>query len=302
MQLYDVHVWLWEELLSSGASIIGANVFYLLAVWALYTYMKSRPSPFSCKWPMFLYNLGMVGIAGYVSIGVIHVLLSGNLLFICNEPKAYISKSTSLDQHLGHLFTVFYLQKFVEFLDTWFFILRKSFRQLTFLHIYHHCSANVMVWLGIVGGYGDVYLPVLLNSIVHVLMYGHYGASGVGISTPWKPFLTRIQIFQFMFIVCFGVRTFTSCGGESNAPAWARALVMGYMGSMILLFANFFIRAYRTRVCKDQTKTNGAKTNGTETNGTKTNGENGGSKHTTDPTGLYQRRPLTQRRCINAEH
>ena len=52
----------------------------------------------------------------------------------------------------------------------------------------------------------------------------------------------------------------------------------------------------RESICKDQTKTNGAKTNGTETNGTKTNGENGESKHTTDPTALYQRRPLTQRR------
>ena len=242
MFMASVH-WLWEAVLSSAVFLTGANTFYLLTVWALYTYMKSRPSPFNCKWPMLLYNLAMVGFAGYVAFGIIHVLMSGKLSFICNEPRAYNSTSTS-NVFLGHLYTVFYLQKFMEFFDTWFFILRKSFRQLTFLHLYHHCSINVIVWLGLEGGYGDMYLPVLLNSIVHVLMYGHYAASAVGISTPWKPFLTKIQIFQFVIIACFGVGTFMSCDGESNAPVWARALVMGYMVSMIALFGNFFIRAY----------------------------------------------------------
>merc|ERR1719158_1952987 len=81
----------------------------------------------------------------------------------------------------------FYAQKFFEFADTWFFILRKSFRQVTFLHVFHHCSINIVV--GLIGPHvynGDMYLPIVLNACVHVLMYGHYLAALIGVKTWWK--------------------------------------------------------------------------------------------------------------------
>lgn len=39
----------------------------------------------------------------------------------------------------------YYAQKFLEFGDTVFFVLRKSFRQLTGLHLYHHVSITLVV-------------------------------------------------------------------------------------------------------------------------------------------------------------
>ena len=41
----------------------------------------------------------------------------------------------------------YYAQKFLEYGDTVFFVLRKSFRQLTPLHIYHHVSITIVVRL-----------------------------------------------------------------------------------------------------------------------------------------------------------
>jgi hypothetical protein len=35
---------------------------------------------------------------------------------------------------------LFYISKFVELLDTVFFIMRKKFNQVTFLHVFHHGS------------------------------------------------------------------------------------------------------------------------------------------------------------------
>jgi len=40
---------------------------------------------------------------------------------------------------------VYYAQKFLEFGDTLFFLLRRSFRQLTPLHVYHHVSITLVV-------------------------------------------------------------------------------------------------------------------------------------------------------------
>lgn len=40
----------------------------------------------------------------------------------------------------------YYFSKLIEFMDTFFFILRKNNRQITFLHIYHHASMLNIWW------------------------------------------------------------------------------------------------------------------------------------------------------------
>jgi hypothetical protein len=54
--------------------------------------------------------------------------------------------------------------RFWEFLDTVVFVLRKSDRQITFLHLYHHTSITAITYVQIVYGLSaDLYLPALLN-------------------------------------------------------------------------------------------------------------------------------------------
>lgn len=40
----------------------------------------------------------------------------------------------------------YYFSKLIEFMDTFFFILRKNNHQVTFLHIYHHISMLNIWW------------------------------------------------------------------------------------------------------------------------------------------------------------
>ena len=40
-----------------------------------------------------------------------------------------------------------YFSKFVEFMDTVFFVLRKKNNQITFLHVYHHSSMALVLWM-----------------------------------------------------------------------------------------------------------------------------------------------------------
>lgn len=101
---------------------------------------------------------------------------------------------------MGWLIYVFFLQKFWEFLDTWIFILRKSFRQVTFLHLYHHSSITLVTASFIFDIGGDFYLPALLNSFIHVLMYLHYFVTSIGIKSWWSKYLTSLQLIQFVLI------------------------------------------------------------------------------------------------------
>lgn len=210
--------------------------------------MKQRATPFACK-PfksiLLVYNFLCVLAAGYVVWGIIYALAYVPRKFVCNKlAPAVEAEKEQLATFLSHVFWVFYAQKFWEFLDTWFFLLRKSFRQVTFLHVFHHCSICIVVGLIIPFDFnGDMYLPILLNAFVHVLMYSHYLVSALGLSTPWRPYLTSMQLLQFCLIAVQSAVSL-SRGDSCGAPYFAKVLMVIYMGSMLVLFGNFFFHAY----------------------------------------------------------
>ncbi|XP_026006797.1 elongation of very long chain fatty acids protein 4-like [Astatotilapia calliptera] len=96
----------------------------------------------------------------------------------------------------------YFISKGIEYLDTVFFILRKKFNQVTFLHVYHHCSMFTLWWIGIkwVAG-GQSFFGAHMNVMIHVLMYLYYGLASCGPKIQkylwWKKYLTIIQMIQF---------------------------------------------------------------------------------------------------------
>jgi hypothetical protein len=56
-----------------------------------------------------------------------------------------------------------------------FMALKNNYRQISFLHVYHHSSV-FMFWWAVVyyGPGGDSYFSCLLNSGIHVFMYAYY--------------------------------------------------------------------------------------------------------------------------------
>jgi elongation of very long chain fatty acids protein 4 len=258
MESYNQAVTLWESRVSAGTQpalpltsgifLVCINAFYLGFTFVLYRIMKARAEPLRCK-PfktiLLAYNLTCVVLAGYVVFGIVYKMMHSGYRFVGNPlviPGS--SEDDGLAEYMSKVFWVFYAQKFWEFLDTWFFIMRKSFRQVTFLHVFHHCSINIVVGLILPFEFnGDMYLPILLNAFVHVLMYSHYLVSALGLSTPWKPYLTSMQLMQFVTIAtqsAMGLSRGDACG----APYFAKILMVAYMGSMLVLFGNFFFRTY----------------------------------------------------------
>lgn len=113
----------------------------------------------------------------------------------------------------------YYISKLLEFCDTFFFILRKKNQQLTFLHVYHHSTMFSLWWIGIkwvpsgssmccnwmtwwkrylIDIYVIAFLPAMVNSAIHVLMYSYYGLSVLGPTVAkylwWKKYLTILQL------------------------------------------------------------------------------------------------------------
>merc|ERR550514_432019 len=180
--------------------------------------------------PFLQYGTSCGFLAGYVVYGMIRAKLSNPGRFACNP-----TDRTEDGEYLAWVFWVFFAQKFWEFLDTFFFILRKSFRQVTFLHIFHHCSINIVVGLILPHDYnGDMFLSIFLNAVVHVLMYSHYLVTALGIKSWWRQYLTSLQLLQFCAISVQSAIAYWT-GPACGSPDFAKVLMVGYMGSMLVL-------------------------------------------------------------------
>ncbi|CAM9849118.1 unnamed protein product [Chrysoparadoxa australica] len=222
--------------------LVATNAFYMISIAALYVFMQRRKQPFNVTWIMRAFNYANMSVSAYVAWGIIrHQLqaVSEGRFFILCDPR-----NDQDGQAMAKLFSIFFLQKFLEFADTYFFILRKSFRQVTFLHLFHHSSITVVVGSALPFDFaGDLYAPILLNSLVHVLVYLHYMLASMGIQAWWSPFLTALQLGQFAFIFiqqCLAYNAGPLCGPHD----FVKVLLIVYMSSMIVLFGVFFIQRY----------------------------------------------------------
>lgn len=82
----------------------------------------------------FAYNMVQVMLCSYMCIEAgIRAYSAGYRLLPCNE-------FNQQNPPIGFIIYVFYLSKILDFLDTVFIILEKRWKQLSFLHVYHHTS------------------------------------------------------------------------------------------------------------------------------------------------------------------
>ncbi|MXQ81126.1 hypothetical protein E5288_WYG012634 [Bos mutus] len=147
---------------------------------------------------------------------------------------------------------LYYFSKFIELLDTIFFILRKKNSQVTFLHVFHHTIMPWTWWFGVkfaAGGLGTFH--AFLNTAVHVVMYSYYGLCALGPDYQkylwWKKYLTSLQLIQFVLITIHISQFFFMEDCKYQFPVF-QYIIMSYGCIFLLLFLHFWYRAY-TKGC-----------------------------------------------------
>lgn len=82
----------------------------------------------------FAYNIAQVMLCSYMCIEAgIRAYSAGYTLLPCNN-------FDHQNPPIAFILYIFYLSKILDFLDTVFIILEKRWKQLSFLHVYHHTS------------------------------------------------------------------------------------------------------------------------------------------------------------------
>lgn len=185
---------------------LGAPWLTLLATIAyLYIVMKAGPDfmrnrkPYDLKLAIRFYNLLLVAINTYLFVMSLLEFSYGLDFWGCGDA---ISTSAAM-LHYGHLF---FHTRYLEFFDTFFFILRKKNSQISFLHVFHHAIVPTLMYIRLkfYPLLANFLLP-LTNMFVHIIMYAYYGLATLGPNVKrylwWKKYLTTLQISQFVLLI-----------------------------------------------------------------------------------------------------
>jgi len=203
------------------------------------------------NWCLCLFSLGSFVSSGSVLYRT--PLYTENCLLLDSQPLYALTRK------------IFYYSKFVEYADTLFlYVMNKP---ITYLQWVHHIGA---AWLMFCADHFHAecsWIFVHFNSFIHTFMYLYYALSlspnkwkGLDI---FKPIVTSAQIVQFVtgfgFLYQYRYVTCFRTDGRQMLGVYYHTWL--YVGSVLLLFINFYIRNYCCKSKKSK-HANAAKANG----------------------------------------
>lgn len=193
----------------------------------------------------FIYNVSQIMLCAYMTIEAFLLAYRNDYSVVpCNNMDAE-------NPPIANLLWLFYISKVWDFWDTIFIILGKKWRQLSFLHVYHHTTIFLFYWLNSHVNYdGDIYLTVVLNGFIHTVMYTYYficmhtkvPETGKNLPIWWKSSLTMMQLIQFVTMMS-QASFLLATGCEKNSSRVTFAYLV-YILSLFVLFAQFYVASY----------------------------------------------------------
>ncbi|XP_044754274.1 elongation of very long chain fatty acids protein AAEL008004-like [Coccinella septempunctata] len=233
--------------MSSPFYTLGICLSYVYIVKVLGPKLMENRKPFQLRRVLIAYNFLQVLFSLYLFLGIgFNGWFTGEYSWKC-QPVDYSLKPSTV--RMVHLSWWYYFSKFTEFFDTFFFVMRKKYDQVSTLHVIHHGVMPMSVWFGVKftpGGHSTFF--GLLNTFVHIIMYFYYMLSAMGPHMQkylwWKKYLTTLQMAQFVGIM---VHAFQLLFIDCNYP---RAFVwwIGMHAVMFFfLFKEFYNKAYQRK-------------------------------------------------------
>lgn len=212
-------------------------------------FMRNR-KPYDLKLAIRFYNLLLVAINTYLFVGSLFSFRFGLDFWGCGV--ALTTKKRNEMLYYGHLF---FHTRYLEFFDTFFFILRKKNSQISFLHVFHHGIVPTLMYIGL------KFYPLPFNALlpttnmfVHIIMYAYYGLATFGPEMQkylwWKKYLTTLQISQFALLLIHCSQPLILRGPECKFPT----VLVAINTSIGLTFLSLFVSFYRQTYCKSSSR------------------------------------------------
>jgi elongation of very long chain fatty acids protein 4 len=131
----------WPLASASEAAIVVAGYLGFVLLGSMV--MRAIPGD-GIKFPAasFAYNIAQMVLCSYMCVEAALLAHKHGYRLVCND---FVEERPPL----APLLWVFYVSKVLDFADTFFIIAGKRWRQLSFLHVYHHATIFSMYWLNL---------------------------------------------------------------------------------------------------------------------------------------------------------
>ncbi|XP_054276683.1 uncharacterized protein LOC128995690 [Macrosteles quadrilineatus] len=206
--------------------------------------LMANRKPFNLDKILLVYNVFQVVASTYMFIGGFILGWGRDYNYFCEPVDKEITPHT---RSIAFIVYLYYLLKVTDLLDTVFFVLRKKYSQVTFLHIYHHTGMVALSWSGakwLPGGH-DTFVG-WVNSVVHIVMYSYYLITNVWPEYKkdiwWKKHITQLQMLQFFILILHSVALLAS--PDCGYPKFTAAVFIPQNTFMLILFYDFYRKAY----------------------------------------------------------
>lgn len=209
-------------------------------------FMRNR-KPLELKNVILVYNVLLIIINGvFFAIGT-WITRFGLDSWKCEEVNHHSREF--LDLFKIQLGWMYLMTKFIDFFDTFFFIVRKKQRQVSSLHVFHHSVMPFFVWLGLkfVPGGNSAFLP-WINSGIHTIMYTYYALSLFEHARPylwWKVYITKLQMLQFVLVIVHSAYSMLIPNCKWPKPFMYLSIFNAFV--FLIMFTSFFRRTYRLK-------------------------------------------------------
>ncbi|KAI1309014.1 Elongation of very long chain fatty acids protein 7 [Halotydeus destructor] len=245
----------WPSLTNGPWSIVTATVIYVYVATRAGPQFMAQRKPMDIKGLMLAYNLLMVLINLVIFIRVTMVTSFGLDTWGCRPFGRFSPNDLTIVGECFLLGWYYHVSKYIDWLDTLFFIGRKKGDHLTTLHIAHHALMPFFSWFGLVkvANMAIGFIP-WVNSFVHCLMYSYYALSIVSRGTrflPLKRWLTGLQMLQLAAIVVHSTHFLfiKNCDIYGNSFIF---MVVFFSVANFYLFALFFRKRYLIGACMNR--------------------------------------------------
>ncbi|XP_046400868.1 elongation of very long chain fatty acids protein AAEL008004-like [Ischnura elegans] len=233
-----------------GLCILAAYLYFVRRLGP--SLMANRPA-MDLRNILVVYNAFQVVVNAWLFYECLDAAWLWNYNYTC-QPVDYSDSPDALRIARGCYY--YFLLKIMELLDTVFFILRKKFNQVSFLHVYHHTGMVALAWGGtkyLAGGHGT--FTGLLNTFIHIVMYSYYLMTNIWPEQKgniwWKKYITQMQMVQFALISLHSIQILFR---ECSYPKFTVAIFVPQNVFMLMLFWDFYRKCYWTKKSQEAKK------------------------------------------------
>lgn len=137
-------------------------ILYLRYIYIVGPKFMKDKAPYDVTNLLRVYNIFQVICCSTFVIRSYQMGFDFRFIWKC-ESFAFLSDETLTELYIGTW--LFLLLRLFEFVETIFFILRKKDNQASFLHVYHHVSTVILMWIFITYDTGELFLLNQLSTL-----------------------------------------------------------------------------------------------------------------------------------------